>query len=136
MALVGPHLPETCSNYYELLGLRPFEADAAAIDARLRSLIREARKYQVGRYAIQVEKHLNLLAAVKNCLLDPAQKQRYDEELRQGFDLPPISVAASYPEGRETASGGAALSWSPWGYVALAATVVLAVVGLLARIVA
>ena len=97
MAIRGENLPQSCSNYYELLELSPFEADPARIDAQLRSLLREARKYQVGPYAGQAAKCVELLAAAKGCLLDPAQKLRYDEELRRQFDLPPVSVTAALP---------------------------------------
>ena len=98
MALLTPHLPDTCSTYYELLGLPPVEGDLRAIDTRAKELMREARKYQVGRFANQAEKHLNLLAEARGCLLDPKRKIKYDEKLRGDWQLPPVSTMSTYPE--------------------------------------
>lgn len=97
MASLTPHLPDTCSTYYELLGLSPFEGDARAIDARAKELMKEARKYQVGRFATQAEKHLNLLAEARGCLLDPSRKSKYDEKLRGQWELPPVTTVSTYP---------------------------------------
>lgn len=96
MSLLTPHLPDTCTSYYELLGLRPFEADPRLIDARTKEMLREARKYQVGRYSAQAEKHLNLVAEARGCLLDPAAKSEYDARLQREWGLPPVSTVASY----------------------------------------
>ncbi len=96
MALLTPHLPDTCSSYYELLGLSAFAADLKIIDARAKELMREARKYQVGRYASQAEKHLNLLAEARNCLLDVKRKAQYDEDLRNKWQFPPVSVTTTF----------------------------------------
>lgn len=97
MASLTPHLPDTCSTYYELLGLSPFEGNARTIDARAKELMKEARKYQVGRFATQAEKHLNLLAEARGCLLDPSRKSKYDEKLRGQWELPPVTTVSTYP---------------------------------------
>lgn len=96
MALMTPHLPDTCSNYYELLGVAAFASDLQVIDTRARELMREARKYQVGRYSAQAEKFLNLLAEARNCLLDVKRKAHYDEELRNKWQLPPVWVTTTF----------------------------------------
>lgn len=96
MALMTPHLPETCTNYYELLGLAAFAADLQVIDARAKELMKEARKYQVGRYAAQAEKYLNLLGEARHCLLDASRKAQYDEELRNQWQMPPVTVTTTF----------------------------------------
>lgn len=96
MALMTPHLPETCTNYYELLGLAAFAADLQVIDARAKELMKEARKYQVGRYATQAEKYLNLLGEARHCLLDASRKAKYDEDLRNQWQMPPVTVTTTF----------------------------------------
>lgn len=91
--------PDRCSNYYELLGLKPFETDCRLIDARARALVRRARRYQTGPLAARAGRHLELLAAAAACLLDEHQKRDYDEALRDQFGLPPVEVVASYIPG-------------------------------------
>ncbi|MGQ0635108.1 MAG: hypothetical protein ACT4QC_10885 [Planctomycetaceae bacterium] len=84
------------ANHYDLLGLRPFESDAAAISTALRDCMREVRKYQIGRFAPMAGACLERLSAASACLLDGPQKAVYDEALRRQFDLPPVAVAATY----------------------------------------
>lgn len=101
MAVSSPRLPIGSANYYELLELPPFETDTVRIQDRLREKAREFRKYQVGPYASQAEACLNALAQARRCLLDAQQKSRYDEQLRNKFDLPPLFVRASLPPDAE-----------------------------------
>lgn len=132
----GVPLPETCSNYYELLGVPPFESDASVINSKVRELMREARKYQVGQYATQAERHLNLLASATACLSNPQQKQAYDEELRRQWGLPPVSVAAALPAnsgtGADSRPAAIPLRYKTLAFVGLTASLLL-VAGLLAR---
>lgn len=96
MAVTNPRLPAVAANFYELLELPPFGTDVARIHDRLRETAKELRKYQVGPYAAQAEACLNRVAAAKRCLLDPPQKARYDEQLRDELGLPPMTVRSSW----------------------------------------
>ena len=90
MSVTGINLPDQCSNYYELLGLTLFETDVEVVDSKVRSMMRDARKYQVGQFADQAEKCLDLLATARTCLLDPQLKRTYDDQLRVQLGLPPL----------------------------------------------
>jgi hypothetical protein len=96
MAVTNPRLPSVAANYYELLDLSPFETDVARINERVRETAKDLRKYQVGPYAAQAEACLNRVAAAKRSLLDPPQKARYDEQLRNELGLPPMAVRSSW----------------------------------------
>lgn len=96
MAVTNPRLPAVAANFYELLDLSPFETDIARIQERVRETAKDLRKYQVGPYAAQAEACLNRVAAAKRCLLDPSQKAKYDEQLRDELDLPPMTVRSSW----------------------------------------
>jgi hypothetical protein len=96
MAVTNPRLPAIAANFYELLDLSPFETDTDRIQERVRETAKDLRKYQVGPYAAQAEACLNRVAAAKRCLLDPPQKARYDEQLRDELDLPPMTVRSSW----------------------------------------
>lgn len=124
------NLPDTCSNYYELLGLPPFEADANVINAKVRERMREARKYQVGQYAAQAERHLNLLGTATACLTNPQQKQTYDNELREQWGLPPVTVVTSFTGSASPAADrnpGTGRRLRPVAFIALAAAMMLMV---------
>jgi len=90
---------ENCRNHYELLGLAPFEADIRVIQARVRDVMRELRKYQNGPRAAEACQQMDLVAAATACLTDPVRKWAYDETLRKEFGIPPVSVSASYAAG-------------------------------------
>ncbi|MBI5760564.1 MAG: hypothetical protein HZA46_18770 [Planctomycetales bacterium] len=96
MAVINPRLPAVAANFYELLDLSPFETDVARIHDRVRETAKDLRKYQVGPYAAQAEACLNRVAAAKRCLLDPPQKAKYDEQLRDELGLPPMAVRSSW----------------------------------------
>jgi hypothetical protein len=70
-------------NHYRLLGLAPFEADAAAIDAaasRVRTYLEGCGQRESSP---QLQKLLSEVDAARRCLLDPPQKAEYDAQLRQ-----------------------------------------------------
>lgn len=100
----GAQLPETCDNYYGLLGISPFETDTRLIEVRLRELMREARKYQVGQYSARAERCMELVAQAKSTLLSETLKKKYDENLREQLGLPPVMVMASFPNRVEVAA--------------------------------
>jgi hypothetical protein len=116
-------------DYYALLELAPFEPDIAKISTRARDLMREARKYQVGPRGAGAQQRLDNLAAATACLLDPAHKRAYDDELQRRYDLPMVAVTSTYqapvPPTRDVVPVGRVAAGSRlW----LTATVALAVI--------
>ncbi len=102
MSLSRHTLPTSCLDYYQLLKVAPFEGDLKVIESQARSLMREARKYQVGQFSADAETCMNLLAEARACLLDPERKRQYDDELRNKWGLPLVSVAACEPPDEAT----------------------------------
>jgi hypothetical protein len=86
-------------DLYQFLGLAPFESDRDVISSRVRDLMREARKYQLGPYAERTQAYLESLASATACLLDPGRKAGYDEALRRRYGLPEIAVPSNYRHG-------------------------------------
>lgn len=136
MTTITVNLPDQCSNYYELLGLTPFESDRQTIDEKVRSAMREARKYQIGQFASQAQRHLDLLAEAMTCLLDAEQKGKYDDDLRRQFGLPPVAVASTYSDVTQPAvspvfsdkRGFRSSLLTKWAVAATAATLLLAAI--------
>jgi hypothetical protein len=93
---VSPPAPVAEQDLYGLLGLAPFEPNPDVISTKVRELMREVRKYQVGPYAARTQTRMEELAAATAFLLDPQRKQSYDEDLRRQYGMPPISVASTY----------------------------------------
>ena len=83
------------ANYYRLLGLEPFEADANVIRDAAEQRMAHVRTYQLGQYCELSQRILNELAAAKGCLLDPEEKARYDATLSK---QPAASVTAKNHE--------------------------------------
>lgn len=70
-------------NYYRLLGLRLWEADADVIDAAANRQMAHIRTYQNGPHAAQSQKLLNEIARARACLLDAKGRAFYDGELKK-----------------------------------------------------
>jgi serine/threonine protein kinase len=87
-------------DYYRLLGLRRFEANADVIQAAADRQMGHLRTFQAGRHSQQSQRVLNEVAAAKVCLLNAAKKADYDARLRA--ELPPATPAASAPAGEAT----------------------------------
>lgn len=92
----GEAAPFAGQDLYRLLELTPFESNPSVIASKVRELMRETRKYQLGLYAARTQSRMEEIAAATACLLDPHQKQVYDEELRRHYGMPPVSVASTY----------------------------------------
>lgn len=88
--------PGAGGDYYALLGLTPFESNLEIISSTVRRQMREARKYQLGPHAARTQSRMEELADATACLLDPARKQAYDEELRRQYGMPPVMIASTY----------------------------------------
>jgi|GEM_PF-1889584 len=82
-------------NLYRLLGVGLFESDPEVIANAADRQMMHVRSYQGGRYSDLSQKLLNELAAARVCLLDPAKKAAYDEQLRRQLHNQPAAEAAS-----------------------------------------
>src|SRR5690606_2871918 len=77
---IGPkHRPP---DYYRLLGLECFEANSDVIATSADRQMKHLRSFQGGPNAVLSQQLLNELAAARVCLLNPARKEVYDEQLR------------------------------------------------------
>src|SRR5262245_14142585 len=90
-------------NHYRLLGLRTFETNPDVISNAVDQRRTFLRSVQGGKRAAQSQKLLNEVSAAGVCLLDPAKKAVYDEELRKELappELPPeaLPVATLVPQ--------------------------------------
>jgi formylglycine-generating enzyme required for sulfatase activity len=71
------------ADHYRLLGLERFEDDAEVIVDAAERQMAHVRRYALGPNQVLSQTILNELAAAQACLMDPVQKARYDEDLRQ-----------------------------------------------------
>lgn len=76
---------------YRLLGVEVFEADTERIERRAERRIELVSKQQQGKHAAIAKKVIQQLVEARDCLLDPARKDKYDRMLRQklGDEAPP-----------------------------------------------
>jgi hypothetical protein len=89
-------------DYYELLGLPRFAADAGQIAAAAERATTKVRSFRPGPHARAWSALLDEIQAAKQCLSDAARKAEYDERLRRGLLTPTATVSPARP--------GAALS--------------------------
>ena len=75
--------PDERLNHYRVLGLQPFESDHDVIANAADQRMSHIRTFQGGRHSDLSQKLLNEIAAARVCLLNPAKKAEYDEQLRQ-----------------------------------------------------
>lgn len=73
---------ELPANHYRLLGVPLFEASADAIDSAADRQMSHLRTFQSSKNGKLAEQLLNEVAAARVCLLDPKQREAYDEKLR------------------------------------------------------
>lgn len=78
---LGIQDPNRPLNFYQLLRLRPFEDNPAAIRENYRKLNAHVRKYAAGDYMAESQTLLNELAKAMLCLTDTARKLEYDISL-------------------------------------------------------
>ena len=69
-------------NYYRLLGIAPFESNADVIATAADRQMMHLRTFQSGKRSDLSQQLLNEVATAKVCLLNPAKKAAYDEQLR------------------------------------------------------
>jgi hypothetical protein len=70
-------------NHYRLLGIELFDEDANLIRTAAEQRMVYLRTFQIGKHNADSQKLLNEVAAAKVCLLNPAKKAAYDQQLRQ-----------------------------------------------------
>ena len=86
-------------NLYRLLGIGLFESDPDVISNAADRQMVHVRSFQRGKHSEFSQRILNELAAARVCLLDPARRAAYDEQLRQwmGRAAAPRAPAAPPP---------------------------------------
>ena len=78
---IGPE--ERPANHYRLLAIREFESDPDVIDSAADRQMSHVRSFQTGAHSADSQRLLNELSAARLCLLTPAKKAAYDEQLRR-----------------------------------------------------
>lgn len=73
-------------HFYRLLGVEVFESDAEVIECAADKQMNCVRQYQSGEHAAAAARILNELAAARLCLLKPATKAAYDENLKASLE--------------------------------------------------
>ncbi len=89
---LGIPTEEQPPDHYRLLGVKIFEQDADVIQAAADQRMAHLRTYQTGKYADWSQRLLNEMSAAKICLLNPAKKSDYDQQLQEAME--PASVIA------------------------------------------
>ncbi len=88
-AWLGIEPREQPADYYRLLGVPRYEADAGRIARAADERMALVRSYQVGPRGIHTQKLLNELSAARVCLLTSASKSAYDAALIRQASAPP-----------------------------------------------
>ncbi|MGD9721637.1 MAG: hypothetical protein AB7O59_05885 [Pirellulales bacterium] len=84
-------------NHYRLLGISLFEKDADVIDHAADRQMAHVRTFQAGKNGAVSQQLLNELAGARLCLLNPAKKASYDEQLRSKISAAPKAVPLMPP---------------------------------------
>src|ERR1017187_9296437 len=71
------------ADYYRLLGIKLFQADADVIAHAADKQMAHVRSFQAGQHSALSQKILNEIAAARICLLSPTNKAVYDKKLRE-----------------------------------------------------
>jgi len=79
-------------DHYRLLGLKALESDRDAIESAADQRMAHLRTYQTGKQSGLSQAMLNEVAAAKICLLNPAKKAAYDDQLRKKLGAPAAAV--------------------------------------------
>lgn len=75
-------------NYYELLGIAPFEADCERVYAAAKDRMAVLRRYQLGENAALSMRLQREVSQALDCLKSPTAKQEYDEALLARTESP------------------------------------------------
>ena len=82
-------------DHYRLLGLRRLEENPDVIDNAADRQVLHLRSVQSSEHGALCEKILLEIASARECLLDPASKQTYDQQLPAPQPVPEATSAAS-----------------------------------------
>ena len=82
---------EQPANHYRLLGISQFESNEEVISNAADRLMLHLRAFQAGKRSKESQQLLNEISAARVCLLNPAKKAAYDDNLRAASE---ISTAA------------------------------------------
>ena len=86
---------EQPANHYRLLGIALFEGDVDVIATSADRQMGHLRTFQSGKHSELSQRLLNEIAAAKICLLTPAKKAAYDEQLRRSQSTAAQAVSAA-----------------------------------------
>jgi len=90
-------------HHYRLLGVPLFDSDMDVIEAAADRQMAYVRQCATGEYVTESQKILNELSAARVCLLNPAKKKQYDDELRRRLKSP---TTGSAPRSADARRGG------------------------------
>ena len=124
------------ANYYRLLGIEEFEADADVIDTAAEHRTVFLRTFQTGPNSELAARLLNEVSAARVCLLDGKSKALYDAQLRTVQQTAPeedplalmteeLAAISSKPSTQSQSRSGKPIWKEPWGIPAAAGVVVL-----------
>jgi len=102
-------------HHYRLLGLELYESDPDVIDNAAERQMTHVRKYQTGKHVDLSQKLLNEIASARICLLNPAKKAQYDENLKvrlqkESSDALPVAEAIFDDDAAVSAPGKPAVA--------------------------
>lgn len=111
-------------HHYRLLGVETFEDDLQVIEAAADRQLGFLRKFQSGEHAADCQKLLNEVSRARLCLLKPAAKAAYDDQLRDQLEMPSEELIEFEPlvatTGRSRSSGGPGpVAWASVGLLVL-----------------
>lgn len=87
------------ADHYRLLGIKPFEDNPDVIETAADRQTVHLRTFQIGPQSDLSQQLLSEVAAARGCLLDPARKKTYDEQLRtqQAVEIPAAAEPPADP---------------------------------------
>jgi hypothetical protein len=95
---LGISRAEQPPHHYRLLSIDLFESDAEVIDGAADRQMAHLRTFQTGPHSADSQKLLNEVSAARICLLAPAKKATYDEQLRRQLAPPQPPSRTTTPE--------------------------------------
>ncbi len=79
---LGIPASEQPPHHYRLLAIPAFEESPTVIDSAADQRMAHLRTFQTGKHGAESQRLLNEVAAARVCLLQPAKKAAYDQQLR------------------------------------------------------
>ena len=94
-------------NHYRLLGVSDFEKDLDEISRAADERMALVKTYQLGKYSDLSQQILNELASARTCLLNPASRAIYDEQLSLSqSEPPPVQTPVEVPTSMHSSDAG------------------------------